>query len=120
MDLFTLALAKNISGGGSGGSVSIPDALFQFSVFSYDSTNNKYVWDSTPTKSADGAQLIPVYHDKTRGKLLLPCQMDSDEYADYTYTDTATGTVHYLMAHFESDNITVTEKIHQLIDEIIT
>lgn len=121
MDLFTLAIAQNISGGsgGGGGSVNIPDSLFQFSVFSYDSTQNKYVWDSVPAESIDGAQLIPVYHDKVRGKLLFPCQMDSNEYADYTYTDTTTGTTHYLMAHFESNNITVTEKTHQLIDEII-
>lgn len=122
MDLFTLAIAQNISGGsgGGGGSVDIPDSLFQFSIFTYDSNQNKYVWESTPTDSADGAMTIPVFHDQTRGQLLLPCQMDSDEYADYTYVDSTTGMMHYLKAHFTTNSITVTEKEHQLLDEIIT
>jgi hypothetical protein len=118
MDLFTLAFAKSISGGG-GGSVTVPDHLIQYSIFSYHSDTNKYEWDTTPSKLAESPLPIPIYHDKTRGRYLLPCQTDLDEYADYTYVDTSTGTIYYLAFHFDTDDITINEKQYQLTDEII-
>ena len=117
MDLFTLAIAQNITGGGGGGSVDIPESLFQFSVFKYDRTQGKYVWESTPTENVDNAIVIPIYHDGSQ--YFLPCDIGTDNgIAHYMLVDNPY--VYHLWIQI-SDEITVVQTTKQtFFEEIIT